>query len=148
MVDRFESRAVISGIGISDIGRRLERSSLDLALDAVLEAVADQLGIQVGDDEIREELRAAGESDEDIEAFVAEGGADEDCAGSGPCHQSSRGQESKRSRAQRPRSNCSASDYGRSPDTCPIHSVPADHRSPYPELFQPRESWRPDRDRE
>ena len=28
------------------------------------------------DDEIREELREAGETDEDIETFVAEGGAD------------------------------------------------------------------------
>jgi trigger factor len=42
----------------------------------VLDAVADKLGIEVTDDEIREELRAAGESDEDIEEFVAAGGAD------------------------------------------------------------------------
>jgi FKBP-type peptidyl-prolyl cis-trans isomerase (trigger factor) len=51
-------------------------ASMSVSRELVLEAVADQLGIQVGDDEIREELRAAGESDEDIEAFVAEGGAD------------------------------------------------------------------------
>jgi trigger factor len=51
-------------------------ASQSVSRELVLEAVADQLGIQVGDDEIREELRAAGESDEDIEAFVAEGGAD------------------------------------------------------------------------
>ena len=49
---------------------------MSVARELVLEAVADQLGIQVTDDEIREELRTAGESDEDIEAFVAEGGAD------------------------------------------------------------------------
>jgi len=51
-------------------------ASMSVARELVLEAVADQLGIQVTDDEIREELRTAGESDEDIEAFVAEGGAD------------------------------------------------------------------------
>jgi trigger factor len=51
-------------------------ASLSVSRELVLEAVADQLGIQVSDDDIREELRTAGESDEDIEAFVAEGGAD------------------------------------------------------------------------
>jgi acetyl-CoA acetyltransferase len=38
---RFESRAVISGIGQSAVGRRLGRSSLDLTLDACLDAIAD-----------------------------------------------------------------------------------------------------------
>ena len=51
-------------------------ASLSVSRELVLEAVADQLGIQVTDDDIREELRFAGESDEDIDAFVAEGGAD------------------------------------------------------------------------
>ncbi len=51
-------------------------ASLSVSRELVLEAVADQLEIQVTDDEIRDELRTAGESDEDIEAFVAEGGAD------------------------------------------------------------------------
>ncbi len=51
-------------------------ASLSVSRELVLEAVADQLGIQVTDDDIREELRSAGESDEDIDAFVAEGGAD------------------------------------------------------------------------
>jgi trigger factor len=51
-------------------------ASQSVSRELVLEAVADQLGIQVSDDDIREELRAAGESDEDIDAFVAEGGAD------------------------------------------------------------------------
>ena len=32
--------------------------------------------VPVGDEEIREELRAAGESEEDIEEFVEKGGAD------------------------------------------------------------------------
>jgi trigger factor len=51
-------------------------ASLSVARELVLEAVADQLGIEITDDEIREELKTAGESDEDIENFVAEGGAD------------------------------------------------------------------------
>ncbi len=42
----------------------------------MLEAVADKLGLQVTDDEIREELRAGGETDEDIEEFIEAGGAD------------------------------------------------------------------------
>ena len=49
---------------------------MSVSRELVLEAVADQLGIEVTDDEIREELRAAGETDEDIEEFVAAGGAD------------------------------------------------------------------------
>lgn len=39
--DRFEHRAVISGIGRSAIGRRLMRDPLSLTVDASLEAVAD-----------------------------------------------------------------------------------------------------------
>jgi trigger factor len=51
-------------------------ATMSVARELVLEAVADKLGIVVTDDEIREELRAAGESDEDIEEFVEQGGAD------------------------------------------------------------------------
>jgi trigger factor len=51
-------------------------ASLSVSRELLLEAVADQLGIEVSDDEIRDDLRAAGETDEDIDAFVAEGGAD------------------------------------------------------------------------
>ena len=36
-----ERKAVISGIGQSEVGRRLGRSDLDLTLDASLEAIAD-----------------------------------------------------------------------------------------------------------
>ena len=42
----------------------------------MLEAVADKLGIEVSDDEIRAELLEDGESDEDIEEFIEAGGAD------------------------------------------------------------------------
>ena len=51
-------------------------ASLSVSRELVLEAVADKLGITVSDDEIREELRAAGEEDEDIDEFIAQGGAD------------------------------------------------------------------------
>jgi acetyl-CoA acetyltransferase len=36
-----ERRSIISGVGQSDVGRRLGRSGLDLTLDAALEAIAD-----------------------------------------------------------------------------------------------------------
>ena len=39
--DRFEHRAVLSGIGRSRIGRRLMVDPLSLAIDACMEAVAD-----------------------------------------------------------------------------------------------------------
>ena len=42
----------------------------------MLEAVADKLGIEVSDDDIRAELREEGESEEDIEEFIRAGGAD------------------------------------------------------------------------
>jgi trigger factor len=51
-------------------------AAMSVAREVVLEAVADKLGIEVTDEDIREELRAAGETEEDIEEFVAEGGAD------------------------------------------------------------------------
>jgi trigger factor len=51
-------------------------ASMSVARELVLEAVADKLGIQVTDDEIREELQAAGETDEDIAEFMEQGGAD------------------------------------------------------------------------
>ena len=57
-------------------GRLRAEAAMSVARELVLEAVADKLGIQVTDDEIREELRTAGEAEEDIEQFVAEGGAD------------------------------------------------------------------------
>ena len=39
--DRYEHRVVLSGVGRSDIGRRLMRDPLDLATDACLAAIAD-----------------------------------------------------------------------------------------------------------
>ena len=40
-VDKFEAKAVISGIGASQIGRRLDREPLGLMVDAALAAIAD-----------------------------------------------------------------------------------------------------------
>ena len=37
----FERRSIISGIGQSDVGRRLGRTGLELTIDAALEAIAD-----------------------------------------------------------------------------------------------------------
>jgi acetyl-CoA acetyltransferase len=46
--DRFEERVAISGIGMSDIGRRLMRTPLSLTVDAVKAAVADA-GLELDD---------------------------------------------------------------------------------------------------
>src|SRR5918992_5819469 len=44
----FERRSIISGIGQSDVGRRLGRTGLDLTIDAALGAIADA-GLTVAD---------------------------------------------------------------------------------------------------
>ena len=46
--ERFEDRSVISGIGRSDIGRRLMRDPLSLTIDACLAAIADA-GLEIDD---------------------------------------------------------------------------------------------------
>jgi trigger factor len=51
-------------------------ATMSVARELVLEAVADKLDIQVTDDDVRDELRAAGEDEDDIEEFVTQGGAD------------------------------------------------------------------------
>jgi len=40
-MDKFESRVVVSGVGLSQTGRAVERAGLDLALDASLSAIED-----------------------------------------------------------------------------------------------------------
>jgi trigger factor len=61
----------------ADLERRLrDEAKQSMARELVLEAVADKLGIEVTDDEIRAELREQGEDDEDIEEFFSGGGAD------------------------------------------------------------------------
>jgi trigger factor len=60
-----------------DLADRLyNEAAMSIAREMILEAVADKLEITVTDDDIREELRAAGEPDEEIEKFVEQGGAD------------------------------------------------------------------------
>ena len=67
----------VTGQSPEELEQRLRaEATMSVARELVLEAVADKLGIEVIDDEIREELRAAGEDDEDIEEFIAQGGAD------------------------------------------------------------------------
>ena len=56
--------------------RLLGEAILSVARELVLEAVADKLGLEVTDDDIRRDLKEAGEADEDIDRFFAEGGAD------------------------------------------------------------------------
>jgi acetyl-CoA acetyltransferase len=46
--DRFEQRVVLSGVGQSAIGRHIDRSGLQLTLDAVLASIEDA-GLTVGD---------------------------------------------------------------------------------------------------
>ncbi len=41
MTERFEHRAIISGIGMSQVGRRLGRDELELTCDSALAAIAD-----------------------------------------------------------------------------------------------------------
>ena len=66
-----------TGISGADLERRFrEEARQQIGRELLLEAVADQLAIEVSDDEIREDLREDGESDEDIEEFIEAGGAD------------------------------------------------------------------------
>ena len=41
MAESFEERCIISGIGQSEVGRRMTQGVMALTLDAVLEAIAD-----------------------------------------------------------------------------------------------------------
>ena len=66
-----------TGISGADLELRFrEEARQQIGRELLLEAVADQLAIEVSDDEIREDLREDGESDEDIEEFIEAGGAD------------------------------------------------------------------------
>jgi len=80
----LEARGIDAGTYMQLTGQTPEQlnarlyaeASLSVGRELILEAVADKLELEVTDDEIRDELRAAGESEEDIEEFVAQGGAD------------------------------------------------------------------------
>jgi trigger factor len=67
----------VTGLTPEVLEQRLRgEATQSVARELVLDAVADQLGLTVDDDEIRSELQKAGEADEDIDAFMAEGGAE------------------------------------------------------------------------
>jgi len=80
----LEARGIDAGTYMQITGQTPEvlsdrlraEASLSVSRELVLEAVADKLGIEVTDDDIRNDLREAGESDEDIEEFIESGGAD------------------------------------------------------------------------
>jgi trigger factor len=84
LASSLESRGVdadaylqLTGQSLEQLGARLRaEASLSVARELVLEAVADKLGIEVTDDDIRRDLREAGEDEAEIEEFVARGGAD------------------------------------------------------------------------
>lgn len=65
------------GISGADLEQRLRaEAASSIARELVLEAVADKLGIEITDEEIRADLVEEGESEEDIDEFFGAGGAD------------------------------------------------------------------------
>ncbi len=66
-----------AGVDGAELERRFrEEAAQSIGRELLLEAVADRLGIEVTDDEIRQDLRGEGETDEDIEEFMEAGGAE------------------------------------------------------------------------
>ncbi|HEX7084468.1 MAG TPA: trigger factor [Gaiellaceae bacterium] len=67
----------VTGQRPEELEQRLRaEASQSVGRELVLEAVADQLGIEVTDDEVREELLELGEDEADVEEFIAAGGVD------------------------------------------------------------------------
>jgi trigger factor len=67
----------MTGVSPDQLERRLRaEAAQSIARELVLEAVADKLGIEVGDDDIRAQLSEQGERDADIDEFLKSGGAD------------------------------------------------------------------------
>ena len=66
-----------SGVSGAELEQRFrEEAAHSIGRELVLEGVADKLGIQVTDEEIRADLLEDGETEEDIEEFMTAGGAD------------------------------------------------------------------------
>ncbi len=62
----------MSGVTPEDLERRLRaEATISVGRELVIEAVADKLGIAVSEEDLRSELKEQGESDEDIEDFIA-----------------------------------------------------------------------------
>jgi len=75
----IDAAAYLQATGVTPqaLEQRLrEEASRSIARELVLEATVDKLGIEVTDDEIREQLREQGEDDKDIDEFMEAGGAD------------------------------------------------------------------------
>jgi trigger factor len=67
----------LTGQPLEAVAERFQaEAAQSVARELVLEAVADKLGLEVTDEEIRAELLEAGERAEDVDEFFAEGGAD------------------------------------------------------------------------
>ena len=66
-----------AGISGAELEQRLRlEATHSIGRELVLEGVADKLGIEVSDDEIRADLLEEGENEEEIDEFIAAGGAD------------------------------------------------------------------------
>jgi trigger factor len=67
----------MTGISGAELTASLrEEATRSIGRELVLEGVADRLGIEISDDDIREELREGGEEDEEIEEVLASSLAD------------------------------------------------------------------------
>ena len=62
----------LSGVTPEELERRLRaEATISVGRELLIEAVADKLGIAVSEEDLRAELKEQGESDEDIEDFIA-----------------------------------------------------------------------------
>jgi trigger factor len=66
-----------AGVGGAELEQRFREEAIhSLGRELVLEGVAEKLGIEVSDDDIRTDLLEDGESEEDVNEFMEAGGAD------------------------------------------------------------------------
>ena len=83
-VRQLESRGIdpvtylrAAGVNGAELEKRFRQESANsIGRELVLEGVADKLGLEVSDEEIRTDLIEDGESEEDVDEFMAAGGAD------------------------------------------------------------------------
>jgi trigger factor len=83
-IRNFEARGIdaaaylqATGVSPQALEQRLrDEARQSIARELVLEAVVEKLGVEVTDDDIREQLREQGENDEDIDEFMDAGGGD------------------------------------------------------------------------
>jgi trigger factor len=66
-----------AGISGADLEKRLRaEAAYSIGRELVLEGVANKLGLEVSDEEIRADLVGEGENEDDVDEFMASGGAD------------------------------------------------------------------------